>query len=245
MAVSHAADRAASRQAEGCFGRSSNAIRLRAMPQAAGLLHRAPPLGGDTWFERALDQPEPGPAYAQLAACWSAVFRRASSIHMPLLSRGPTRWPASRFPGTAELSSADASALDHLQRAARCIRPSRARWCSWPLRRWRGSSAARSTLGRIQQALPYLTGDKVVERFFGATPSAGRGCAKAAPRSPDPIRSPPLPPLPARGRGQASNHHGAAVLPFHLRRSGGSLQPIADVITEDLTNSLSRVGCCA
>jgi adenylate cyclase len=156
------------------------------------------------------------------------------------------------FAGTAQLELGDdAKAVDFLDRAI-ALHPTQPRTLLVlaAAQAMAGNmTAARRTLVRVQKKLPHLTGDGLIDRFFGASPSGWprlrEGLRRAlAPGAEDAWRSPPLP----SQRSNAVTDKPArmitavAVTPFTgFDGTAGHASPIAETLTDDLTNILSRV----
>ena len=205
------------------------------------------------WFERAIEQsPSLAPAYAQLGRLLVGQGRAAEGLeHVSYAMRLSPRDPAMSywlgFAGTAQLELGDdAKAIAYLDRAV-ALHPTQPR----TLLVLAAAHAmaddmpkARHTLTLVQKKLPHLTGDKLIDRFFGASPSGWprlrEGLRRVLTPDADVWRSPPLP------SGRDSNADklartvtAIAVMPF--KTFGEVAASISDAMTDDLTNILSRV----
>jgi TolB-like protein/DNA-binding SARP family transcriptional activator/Tfp pilus assembly protein PilF len=102
----------------------------------------------------------------------------------------------------------------------------------------------RARLAQLQKAQPHLTGEQLVARFFGNSPGGPQlreGLRLALASTSE---APPTPPRPsvANPKGTGKDTTSIAVLPFlTYGDAAGSMQSAADTITDDLTNTLSRV----
>jgi TolB-like protein/Tfp pilus assembly protein PilF len=206
------------------------------------------------WFERAIEQnPSEAQAYAQLGRILAGRGHAAEGLEhvhyaMRLSPRDPSMAYWLGFAGAAELELGhDAKAIDYLGRAL-ALHPTQPRnlLVLVAAHAMAGNRIeAREALTRIQQALPHLTNEKLIEKFFGAKvagwPRLREGLRRASVPEADSWQSPPLPSRHERAEiGKPAT--ALAVLPFTTYgESAGAVQQTADILTEDLTNSLSRV----
>jgi TolB-like protein/Tfp pilus assembly protein PilF len=107
--------------------------------------------------------------------------------------------------------------------------------------------AAHQTLEQLQKRLPHLSREKLVDRFFGngaksKPPQLSEGLRLAMALPADPWASPRLPSRPSTAVSAESSLTPIAVLPFTTYGdTAGAMQLTADMITDDLINTLSRV----
>jgi TolB-like protein/Tfp pilus assembly protein PilF len=205
------------------------------------------------WFERALEQsPSHAPAYAQLGRLLVGQGRAAEGMEhilyaMRLSPRDPSMAYWLGFAGSAQIELGDdAKSIAYLDRAV-ALHPTQPR----TLLVLAAAHAmaghmpeARRTLARVQKELPHLTGDKLIDRFFGGSQSGSprlrEGLRRAVAPDVDVWQSPPLP----SQRGDAAADKSArfvtaiAVTPF---KTFGEAVAISGTMTDDLTDILSRV----
>jgi TolB-like protein/Flp pilus assembly protein TadD len=162
---------------------------------------------------------------------------------MQLSPRDPTMTVFLDMSGFAQLElNRYPEAIESFRRAA-ALKP------AYP-RPWAGLAAAHALAGRIEEARgyakklialqPHLGTDALIEQFgrtAGSRLQAGLRLALAP--APDSWKSPPL--TPERHGANSKPMIPLAVLPFMAIGEGAGLQLTADIITEDLTNGLSRV----
>lgn len=205
------------------------------------------------WFERAIEQsPSIAPAYAQLGRMLVVQGRAAEGLEhisyaMRLSPRDPSMAYWLGFAGSAQVELGDdATAIAYLNRAV-ALHPTQPRTLLVLVAAHAMAgdmSEARRTLTRLQKGLPHLTTDKLVERFFGASPSGTprlrEGLRRVLAADADVWRSPPMPSGRGSGAGKPARTITAiAVTPF--RTFGEASASISEAMTDDLTNVLSRV----
>jgi TolB-like protein/Tfp pilus assembly protein PilF/DNA-binding SARP family transcriptional activator len=220
-----------------------------------GLLHIARGEGGAalTWFEKsvALD-PSFAPAYAQIGRMLTRAGNPDNGLKhvhyaMRLSPRDPSMSAWLGFAGSAELERKNyAKAIEYLDRAI-MLHPKQPRNMLVRIAAHAlagNMSEARTQLEQVRKAYPHLTGDKIIDRFFGGKqagpkwPQLKEGLRLAVA---DPWRSPPS----LAGRRPPEIDTGSiisiAVLPFtSYGESSGGIEMTADMLTDDLTNLLSR-----
>ncbi len=205
------------------------------------------------WFEQAIEHsPSIAPAYAQLGRLLSGQGRAAEGLQhilyaMRLSPRDPSMAYWLAFAGAAHLELGDdARAIAYLDRAV-ALHPTQPRTLLVlaAAHAMAGNmSEARRTLSRVQSQVPHLTGDKLVHRFIGSSPSVRtrlrEGLRRVLASDADAWQSPPLPS--GRDSGDAKPARAitaVAVTPF--KTFGEAAVSISDAMTDDLTNILSRV----
>jgi len=110
------------------------------------------------------------------------------------------------------------------------------------------TSEARARLAQLQKSFPHLTAEQLIGRFFGKGDGPQQsqlreGLRLALALSVDPWQSPPRPSKPGASAvgGTKKNIVPIVVLPFNTYgETAGSLQQLADMMTGDLINMLSR-----
>jgi TolB-like protein len=107
---------------------------------------------------------------------------------------------------------------------------------------------ARSRLDELRKALPHLSGEKLIERYFGdlendQLPRLREGLRLALAAALDRRQATRLPPqsVADAALASASPLTPLLVLPFATSGETGTIQSLADLMTDDLTNMLSRV----
>lgn len=205
------------------------------------------------WFEQAIEHsPSIAPAYAQLGRVLTGQGRAAEGLEhilyaMRLSPRDPSMAYWLAFAGSAEMELGDdARAIAYLDRAV-ALHPTQPRTLLVlaAAHAMAGNmSEARRTLARVQSQLPHLTGDKLVERFIGVSPSVRtrlrEGLRRVLASDADVWQSPPLP----SGRDTAADKPARtitaiAVTPF--KTFGEAAAAVSEAMTDDLTDVLSRV----
>jgi len=103
-------------------------------------------------------------------------------------------------------------------------------------------SEARAKLAQLQKAQPHLTGEELVARFFGKEGGPGLRLKEGLRLAQTSAFEPAASTLPvADPKGGANGITAIAVLPFlSLGDAAGSMQSIADMVTENLIDTLSR-----
>jgi len=208
------------------------------------------------WFERAIEQsPSQAPSHAQLGRILVGQGRAAEGLEhilyaIRLSPRDPSMAYWFGFAGSAQLELGDnAKAIAYLDRAV-ALHPTQPRTLLVlaAAHAMAGHmSEARRTLTRVQKKLPHLTGDTLIDRFFGGSPSGSprlrEGLRRALAPDADAWQSPPLPSGRDSGADKLTRTITAiAVTPFKtFGEAAGQVSPLSDTMTDDLTNILSRV----
>jgi TolB-like protein/Tfp pilus assembly protein PilF len=208
------------------------------------------------WLQREIAlNPSDAPSYAQLGRTMTMRGRAAEGIKyilyaMRLSPRDQAMAYWLSMAGQAELELGhDRKAIEYLDRAL-SLKPGgpRALMVLAAAHALSGNpEAARSRLEQVRKALPHLSGEKLIARFFGESDGGqslrlGDGLRLALAPAPDPWAPPP-----SRRPGDAAavpdkNIIPILVLPFASSgETAGSMQLLADMMTDDLTNMLSRV----
>ena len=206
------------------------------------------------WFERAIElNPSQAPAYAQLGRVLASQGRPEEGLEHVLYAirlspRDPSMSYWLGFAGFAELELKHyAKAVEYLERAL-VLNPGQPRTTLTLVAAHAlagNMHEARATLEQLQKRLPHLTHEKLIARFFGKgkspPPRLSEGLRLAMAPPADPWASPRRPSGSA-ALGRAASLTPIAVLPFTTYGdTAGSLQLIADMVSDDLTNMLSRV----
>jgi TolB-like protein/DNA-binding SARP family transcriptional activator/Tfp pilus assembly protein PilF len=205
------------------------------------------------WLEKAIAlNPSLAPAYAQLGRMLTRAGNPDQGLKhvlyaMRLSPRDPgmTFWLG--FAGAAELERKNyAKAVEYLDRAV-LLHPKQPRnlLVRVAAHALTGNlTEARTQLEHVRKLHPHLTGEKLIDRFFGGQasgpkwPQLKEGLRLALA---DPWQSPPLGRDAAAAGKPAKSITAIAVLPFAASgETAGSSQLIADMLTDDLINILSR-----
>lgn len=209
------------------------------------------------WFERALTlNPSDAPSYAQLGRLLIRKERAPEGLArilyaMRLSPRDPSMPYWLGFAGAAELEMQhDASALNYLERAV-ALHPTQPRTLlvlAAAQALAGNASASRTTLAKVQAALPHLSGEALIKRFFNGQTTRlprlqeGLRLLTEAPadawQSPGGLTDAGKPPAATPAQRLTS----LAVLPFTTYgEQGGSIEQMADAVTGDVTDVLSRI----
>ena len=208
-----------------------------------------------SWFERAIElNPSQANAHAQLGRVLASQGRPEEGLQHVLYAirlspRDPSMSYWLGFAGFAELESKHyAKAVEYLERAL-VLNPGQPRTTLTLVAAHAlagNMPEARTTLEQLQRRLPHLSHEKLIARFFGdgsksPPPQLGEGLRLAMAPPPDPWASPRRP-SGAGVMGPAGSLTPIAILPFTTYGdTAGTLQLTADMISDDLTNMLSRV----
>lgn len=220
-----------------------------------GLLEfaRRRPRDAARWYERAIEHsPSIAPAYAQLGRLLVGQGRAAEGFEhiqyaMRLSPRDPSMAYWLSFAGSAQIELGDdARAIAYLDRAV-ALHPTQPRTLVVlaAAHALAGHmSEARRTMARVQKQLPHLSGDKLIDRFFGGSPSGParlrEGLRRVLAPDADVWQSPPMPSGRDSGTDQPARTITAiAVTPF--KTFGEAAASISDAISDDLIDVLSRV----
>jgi tetratricopeptide (TPR) repeat protein len=111
------------------------------------------------------------------------------------------------------------------------------------------TTEAQARLAQLQKTFPHLTAEQLIARFFGRGDGPERsrlreGLRLALAQFADPWQSPPAPTKHVTNDAASAKKNivSIVVLPFNtFGETAGSLQPLADMMTGDLINMLSRV----
>jgi TolB-like protein/DNA-binding SARP family transcriptional activator/Tfp pilus assembly protein PilF len=206
------------------------------------------------WLQREIElNPSDAPSYAQLGRTMTMRGRAAEGIKyilyaMRLSPRDQAMAYWLSMAGQAELELGhDRKAIEYLDRAL-ALKPGgpRALMVLAAAHALSGNpDAARSRLEQVRKALPHLSGNKLIERYFGESDGdrslrLGEGLRLALAPAADPWASPR----------SAANTAAAEtkplipilILPFTTSGETTDAVPlIADMMMDDLTNMLSRV----
>lgn len=206
------------------------------------------------FFERSIAlSPSHVMSHAQLGRALVRLGRPQEGLeHILYAMRLSPRDPATgfflAFAGSAELElKRYAKAIDYFDRAL-VLNPGQPRTLLSRVAAHALSgniSAARLQLETLQKARPHLSREKLIGMYAKSAPESQlrQGIQLALTPQADPWQSPPLPEKRVDDTGGPNGPITAiAILPFTTYgETAGSIQTIADIITDDLTNSLSRV----
>jgi tetratricopeptide (TPR) repeat protein len=205
-------------------------------------------------FERAIElNSSCAPCYAQLGRALLRMGRPAEGLEhihyaMRLSPRDPLtpNWLA--MAGGVELELEHyGKAIEYLDRA-RALDPGQPRFSLLLVAAHAlagNTIEARTRLEQLQKTLPHLTGEQLITRFFGKAtgPELSRLSEGLRLALASPWESPRLPSRPVADPSTRPNSAmtAIAVLPFTTYGdTAGSIQLTADMLTDDLINSLSR-----
>jgi TolB-like protein/DNA-binding SARP family transcriptional activator/Tfp pilus assembly protein PilF len=220
-----------------------------------GLLHVARGEGRSAmgWFEKAVAlDPSLAPAHAQIGRMLTGGGNPDEGLRhvhyaMRLSPRDPSMSAWLGFAGTAELERKNyAKAIEYLDRAI-MLNPKQPRnmLVRVAAHALAGSlNEAHTQLEQVRRAYPHLAGEKAVDRFFAGKQSVAKfpqlkeGLRLALA---DPWRSPPSLAPPRDTPVDSGSIISVAVLPFTAYgEAAGTVEMIASMMTDDLTNLLSR-----
>jgi TolB-like protein/DNA-binding SARP family transcriptional activator/Tfp pilus assembly protein PilF len=208
------------------------------------------------WLQREIEiNPSDAPSYAQLGRTMTMRGHPAEGIKYILYAmRLSPRDQAMAFwlgmAGLAELEQGhDHKAIAYLERQLE-LKPGHARAFILlaAVHALSGNpDAARSRLDELRKALPHLSGEKLIERYFGdlednQLPRLREGLRLALAATLDRRQATRFPSQSAADAALASASPltPLLVLPFTTSSETGAVQSLADLMTDDLTNTLSR-----
>jgi TolB-like protein/DNA-binding SARP family transcriptional activator/Tfp pilus assembly protein PilF len=204
------------------------------------------------WLQREIEiNPSDAPSYAQLGRTMTMRGHPAEGIKYILYAmRLSPRDQAMAFwlgmAGLAELEQGhDDKAIAYLERQL-ALKPGHARAfiVLAAVHALSGNpDAARSRLDELRKALPHLSGEKLIERYFGdleddQLPRLREGLRLALDRRQ--ATRLPSQSVADSALASASPLTSLLVLPFAASGETGAIQSLADLMTDDLTNMLSR-----
>lgn len=208
------------------------------------------------WLQREIEiNPSDAPSYAQLGRTMTMRGHPAEGIKYILYAmRLSPRDQAMAFwlgmAGLAELEQGhDHKAIAYLE-SQLALKPGHARAfiVLAAVHALSGNpDAARSRLDELRKALPHLAGEKLIERYFGdleddQLPRLREGLRLALAVALDrPATRLPSQSVAHAAPAPASPLTPLLVLPFATSGETGAIQSLADLMTDDLTNMLSRV----
>ena len=206
-------------------------------------------------FERAIElNPSAAMAYAQLGRALLRKGRNPEALEhfhyaMRLSPRDPLLpyWLAFAGSGALDQGNYD-KAIEYLDRAV-MLAPGHPRMTLALIAAHAQAGhvdEARRQLEQLQKAQPHITPETLIERFYGPesrnrNSQLRQGFQRALAVLGDSWKSPPLSSAPGLPDGAAKEIVAIAVLPFTSYGETGEPSRFADMMTDDLTNMLSRV----